>query len=247
MPPPAQLILAIEQHSELAEASLIPQMLDQGKRARRTFLNAGPDLGAEMLSQMLIPNAFAGELFDAAEDAVADMSEFAFGYALDTLPAAFEGVVVTEVSRQTAIQGVLANVSDHIVDVNDYTRTRVRDLITRASIDGLDNAEIAGGIERLVGDLETKDGRLVPRRVRSRTIARTETAFASASSETAAWKEVGVRQVMVFDGIGCGWSSHDDPDSANDTIRELGEYEGQPLSHPNCVRTAAPVDPTASP
>ena len=44
-----------------------------------------------MLAQLMIPNAFAEEIFAAAEDAVRDMSEFAFGYALDTLPSGFAG------------------------------------------------------------------------------------------------------------------------------------------------------------
>ena len=239
MPKPTQLILAIDRHTEIAEAALVPAMGDQGKRARRSYLNSA-GLSPELIAQVAIPDAFAEELLDAAEDAVESMAEVAFGYALDTLPPSFAGATVTEVSRQSAIRGVLNGTAQHIREVNAYTRSKVRDLIIRASEQGLDNTEIAGQVERLVGDLTTKDGRLIPRRVRSRTIARTETAWASGRAEGAAWREVGVQQVEIYDGDGCGWIGHDDPDTAGGSVRSLNAYESQPLSHPNCVRTASP-------
>lgn len=38
----------------------------------------------------------------------------------------------------------------------------------------------------------------------------------------------------------CGWTSHDDPDAAHGSIRDLDDFEEYPISHPNCVRAGAP-------
>jgi hypothetical protein len=43
-----------------------------------------------------------------------------------------------------------------------------------------------------------------------------------------------------FDGDDCGWTSHDDPDKADGTIRTLDEASDYPLPHPNCVRGWTP-------
>lgn len=52
--------------------------------------------------------------------------------------------------------------------------------------------------------------------------------------------QAGIRYVEVVDGAGCGWTSHDDPDKANGTIRSLEEAGAYPLAHPNCVRSSFP-------
>ena len=73
------------------------------------------------------------------------------------------------------------------------------------------------------------------------TIARTEVAQASAAAASAVWDELGVQWVDIWDGSGCGWTTHDDPDKANGSRRTLEAYQAQPLSHPNCRRVALPV------
>jgi hypothetical protein len=54
------------------------------------------------------------------------------------------------------------------------------------------------------------------------------------------FRQAGITYVEVVDGAGCGWSSHDDPDKANGTIRSLEEAGAYPLAHPNCGRSTYP-------
>ncbi|MFJ3248478.1 hypothetical protein [Streptomyces sp. NPDC086782] len=53
-------------------------------------------------------------------------------------------------------------------------------------------------------------------------------------------RELGVRFMEVFDGSGCGWTSHSDIDKANGTIRTVEEAAGWPISHPRCLRAFGP-------
>lgn len=50
----------------------------------------------------------------------------------------------------------------------------------------------------------------------------------------------GVEYFEVFDGPECGWTSHDDGDAADGSIRAVDECESYPLSHPNCRRAFGP-------
>ena len=55
--------------------------------------------------------------------------------------------------------------------------------------------------------------------------------------------DVSAGGAFLIDGIiarNCGWSEHDDDDKADGSIRTLEEYEATPISHPNCLRSAAP-------
>ncbi|WP_432061519.1 hypothetical protein [Streptomyces sp. S1] len=47
-------------------------------------------------------------------------------------------------------------------------------------------------------------------------------------------REAGVTSVEVFDGLDCGWTSHQDPDKATRTLRTVEEE--WPISHPPCRR-----------
>lgn len=47
----------------------------------------------------------------------------------------------------------------------------------------------------------------------------------------------GIEYFEVRDGAGCGWGSHDDPDTADGTIRSADECAGQAISHPRCQRS----------
>lgn len=80
------------------------------------------------------------------------------------------------------------------------------------------------------------------RQFRAETIARTETKTAQNLSSVAAYRKSEVVQALrVFDGLDCGWSSHDDPVKADGMIVSFDEAHAQPLSHPRCVRNFAPV------
>ncbi|MER5738924.1 hypothetical protein ABT117_25030 [Streptomyces sp. NPDC002262] len=53
-------------------------------------------------------------------------------------------------------------------------------------------------------------------------------------------REAGVTMVEVFDGLDCGWTSHQDPDKAARTLRTVEEAAEWPISHPRCRRSFGP-------
>ncbi|MFD6149359.1 hypothetical protein [Streptomyces sp. NPDC060243] len=52
--------------------------------------------------------------------------------------------------------------------------------------------------------------------------------------------ELGCTHVEVRDGAGCGWTSHDDPDGADGTLRTIEDALAHPVAHPHCVRQLRP-------
>jgi hypothetical protein len=76
---------------------------------------------------------------------------------------------------------------------------------------------------------------------RAERIARTELAYASAIASLERYQDGGVSEVECFDGEGCGWERHNDPDKADRTRRTLWAAQAFPLSHPHCVRKFAPI------
>ncbi|MCX4911807.1 hypothetical protein [Streptomyces sp. NBC_00878] len=52
--------------------------------------------------------------------------------------------------------------------------------------------------------------------------------------------ELGTPFVEIRDGAGCGWTSHDDEDKANRTIRTVQDALAHPVAHPNCQRELLP-------
>jgi len=74
---------------------------------------------------------------------------------------------------------------------------------------------------------------------RARTIAATETAYAAAAGQVAAFKDGGVEEVLISDG-----DDFDEPCiEADGQIWTVAEYEANPLEHPNCSRAAIPIIP----
>ena len=108
--------------------------------------------------------------------------------------------------------------------INDVTRTRVRGIIKRGVTSRLTDREIGREI-----------GKALDSPARGKMIARTELALIDQEAATDRYREAGIKAVEVFDGPGCGWTSHDDGDVANGSIRTINQAEAQPLSHPNCV------------
>jgi hypothetical protein len=52
--------------------------------------------------------------------------------------------------------------------------------------------------------------------------------------------ELDVSYVEVRDGADCGWTSHDDPDRANRTLRTVQDALAHPTAHPHCIREFLP-------
>ena len=102
---------------------------------------------------------------------------------------------------------------------------------------------VADGIQRRQTDVEIgrRIGESMGHASRGQMIARTELAIIDQESATNRYREAGVKTVEVFDGAGCGWTSHEDGDKANGSIRTLRQAEAQVLSHPNCRRAFMPI------
>jgi hypothetical protein len=85
-----------------------------------------------------------------------------------------------------------------------------------------------------------RNGARVPVRAwaESATLAKSAVAYNACTLNRA--REAGVQFMQVFDGPGCGWSSHQDPDKANGSIRSVDEAAEWPISHPRCRRAFGP-------
>ena len=114
--------------------------------------------------------------------------------------------------------------------ITDATRTRIVSLVKRGVAQQRTDAQIGQLIGEAIGNP-----------ARGKMIARTEMALIDQASATDRYRAGGVKTVEVFDGAGCGWSTHDDGDKANGSIRTLRQAEAMPLAHPNCRRAFMPV------
>lgn len=80
------------------------------------------------------------------------------------------------------------------------------------------------------------------RQYRAETIARTETKTAQNRASVSAYRKSDVVAALrCFDGAGCGWTGHKDPNKANGRVVSFEDAERHPLAHPRCVRSFAPV------
>ncbi|WP_206305806.1 hypothetical protein [Actinacidiphila soli] len=61
-----------------------------------------------------------------------------------------------------------------------------------------------------------------------------------------AW-EAGVQGVQVFDGAGCGWTSHKDPDKVMGSLRTVEDAAAWRISHLRCGRAFGPRPDVVAP
>lgn len=126
-----------------------------------------------------------------------------------------------------------AQTAARIKAIEAETTRRVAGYVSQATQEGMSVQQLANLIE---ADKSGAFGK-----ARATVIARTEINTAYNLSSVEGYRASGrVDEVRVFDGDDCGWTSHDDPDKADGTIRTLDDAEEYPLSHPNCVRSFAP-------
>ncbi|WP_327349691.1 hypothetical protein OG772_20640 [Streptomyces sp. NBC_01321] len=72
----------------------------------------------------------------------------------------------------------------------------------------------------------------------SATLTKSAVAYNSGTLNRA--REAGVQYMQVFDGAGCGWTGHKDPDKATGTLRTVEDAAAWPISHPRCGRAFGP-------
>jgi hypothetical protein len=63
---------------------------------------------------------------------------------------------------------------------------------------------------------------------------------ANKAAARTALDELGTEWLEVQDGPQCGWTSHEDPDRANRTLRTVQDALAHPTAHPHCIREFLP-------
>ncbi|MCX4858359.1 hypothetical protein [Streptomyces canus] len=85
-----------------------------------------------------------------------------------------------------------------------------------------------------------RNGARVPVRAwaEAATLAKSAVAYNAGSLNRT--RQAGVAMVEVFDGLDCGWTTHQDTDKANRTVRTVEDAAEWPISHPRCRRGFGP-------
>lgn len=138
------------------------------------------------------------------------------------------------------VRSVLGQVAGRVTKISDTTRNDIRTVISDA-LAGSEGQDYSGATlsdirDRLTGMFEQTY------HARSMAIARTESATAYNQGSVLSYRSSSVvDEVEIYDGDDCGWTSHDDPDLANGSVRSLDDFADYPVAHPNCVRAGAPI------
>lgn len=123
-------------------------------------------------------------------------------------------------------------VGERITQIDETTRERVRDTLQAALEDGEGGTaqELAERVREAAGDAAAFSP------ARALTIARTETAIAVNHGAGLAYQQNGITHVEISDGDG-----DEECAEADGQIWTVDEFLANPIAHPNCVRSAAPV------
>lgn len=95
-------------------------------------------------------------------------------------------------------------------------------------------------VEHKLTHVVYRNGARVPVRAWAEAATLTKSAVAYNAGTLNRTREGGVTHVEVFDGFDCGWTSHEDSDKANRTLRSVEEAAEWPISHPRCRRAFGP-------
>lgn len=94
--------------------------------------------------------------------------------------------------------------------------------------------------EHRIAHVIYRNGARVPVRAWAEAATLAKSAVAYNAGTLNRTRQAGVAVVEVFDGSDCGWTSHQDPDKANRTLRSVEEAADWPISHPRCRRGFGP-------
>ena len=198
----------------------------------------------------------AGLAFDEAFDRLAQLAiqsgmlNTPTDVALDVgrIAGAFVGLD-EPLSRTSPVIRALRDIgAERITLINDYTRAQAERHLTLGAAERLGVHELAYGQTERAREVAARTGWRPIRDVvqqtyhnRAEAIAVTEIALGSQHAAHDRYASAGVTHVRIIDGPDCGWTSHDDPDKANGSIRTLDEAQERPLSHPRCRRVSLPL------
>jgi hypothetical protein len=154
----------------------------------------------------------------------------------------WEEIVGIQVGRRLAfdlnargVQRILGKVGTRITQINASSQRMIASRV-QAELNRGSNADVLETSVRGLLQSWGEDGG------RAHIIALTESGFAYNFAAVEGYRESGiVESVQVYDGPECGWTSHDDPDMADGSVRSLEEAEAWPLAHPHCQRAFGPT------
>lgn len=121
---------------------------------------------------------------------------------------------------------------ERITQIDETTREKVRDVLQAGLSDG--HADTSQALAGRLGAAVDEAYAFSP--ARALTIARTETACAVGHGAGLAYRQNGIERVEISDG-----DDDDECSAADGEIWSVDEYLAEPIAHPNCVRSAAPV------
>lgn len=172
------------------------------------------------------------------------------GAAAAALAAGRSGPTIGTHPAVTAIAGdtyadVLAATQNMTQTAKELTRRLARDRIGDKLAEGETPAQAARKLAADMADHRIAaviyaDGSRHGLAEYSEMLARTKAAEAYQEAGFLQTEELGIEYVELFDGIGCGLSSHQDPRKANGLILTVEEARRYVLSHPRCRRCSSP-------
>ena len=127
-------------------------------------------------------------------------------------------------------------------DIKAFIRIAAREHAAAVLLEGKTatqaGRELARRLERRgISAVTYKNGARHSLRDYADTVVRTRAASAQNGGTLNVAREHGVEWAQCFDGSGCGFTSHDDPDKANGSVRSIAEFEAHPVAHPRCARS----------
>jgi HK97 family phage portal protein len=157
-----------------------------------------------------------------------------FGQQAISVPA---GIVGTDSKWEEAnpyVQRQRQQIAAKVTRINDTTRSALGEILSVAAERGYSVRQIAQGVPK--ENFPGVQGVFGASDARAETIARTESAFIFNGATTAAYREAGLSQVYVLDG-----ETDEECAAANGSTWSMEQAELEPVAHPNCVRSFAPV------
>jgi HK97 family phage portal protein len=146
------------------------------------------------------------------------------------------------------VQHLLNNASDRVRAINETTRNAINETLKKGTDQGLSLRQMADGVKPkpgrpglkglrdIVRGLPNARGPAADGQKRARMIARTEVKTMQNQTIAQRYRRHGVGEVFIVDGENDAACAE-----VNGTRQTVQWFEDNPLSHPNCVRSARPV------
>ena len=152
---------------------------------------------------------------------------------------------------QTTMDDLLTATSGVRETTKALIRELTRDQVINVLYTGVAPTDAARDMRRLlekhrIHAVTYADGKRVGLAQYSEMVLRTKTAEAYQAGGLDQGEALGWDWWEIMDGVGCGWSNHEDPQKANGMIVEIEAARAHPLSHPSCRRSSTPRPDIAS-